>query len=272
MLAAFHANLTALSWIALIVGLFLVYNTVTISVVARRQEIGTLRALGLTRGKVLLLFLGEAAALAVRGHRAWAWRWRGCWPTRPYADLVHGAHVVYRRGLRAAGHEHRPRLDRRSRSACRCRCSPRRCRRSKPAACAPTAAMRGHDMLEMRTRLRPGMLVAAADPAGRRLRARAAAADRTPADVRLRIVVRDRHRRRVAGAGDHVRPRAPEPPDAAPPAWRRRAARARQPHLGDSAPVDFGGGVVGQPVDDGRDRGDDRQLPRHGRLLGRARR
>src|SRR5687767_1932335 len=67
MLAAFHANLTALSWIALIVGLFLVYNTITISVVARRQEIGTLRALGLTRRKVLLLFLGEAAALSAAG-------------------------------------------------------------------------------------------------------------------------------------------------------------------------------------------------------------
>src|SRR4029453_4934564 len=67
MLAAFHTNLTALSWIALIVGLFLVYNTVTISVVARREEIGTLRALGLSRNKVLLLFLGEAAALAVAG-------------------------------------------------------------------------------------------------------------------------------------------------------------------------------------------------------------
>src|SRR5688572_31284516 len=67
MLAAFHANLTALSWIALIVGLFLVYNTITISVVARRQEIGTLRALGLTRRKVLVLFLGEAAALAAAG-------------------------------------------------------------------------------------------------------------------------------------------------------------------------------------------------------------
>jgi len=67
MLAAFHTNLTALSWIALIVGLFLVYNTVTISVVARRQEIGTLRALGLSRNKVLLLFLGEATALATVG-------------------------------------------------------------------------------------------------------------------------------------------------------------------------------------------------------------
>ena len=67
MLAAFHTNLTALSWVALIVGLFLVYNTVTISVIARRAEIGTLRALGVTRGHVRALFLGEAAVLGIAG-------------------------------------------------------------------------------------------------------------------------------------------------------------------------------------------------------------
>ena len=67
MLAAFHTNLTAMSWVALIVGLFLVYNTVTISVIARRGEIGTLRALGVTRGQVLAMFLGEAAVLGVVG-------------------------------------------------------------------------------------------------------------------------------------------------------------------------------------------------------------
>ncbi len=67
MLAAFHLNLTALSWVALVVGLFLVYNTVTISVIARRDEIGTLRALGVTRRNVLGLFLGEAAALGLAG-------------------------------------------------------------------------------------------------------------------------------------------------------------------------------------------------------------
>jgi len=67
MLASFHTNLTALSWIALIVGLFLVYNTVTISVVARRSEIGALRALGVTRRQVLALFLGEALVLATAG-------------------------------------------------------------------------------------------------------------------------------------------------------------------------------------------------------------
>ena len=67
MLAAFHFNLTALSYIALIVGLFLVYNTVAVSVISRRTEIGTLRALGATRRLVLGFFLGEAAMLAAVG-------------------------------------------------------------------------------------------------------------------------------------------------------------------------------------------------------------
>ena len=67
MLAAFHFNLTALSWIALVVGLFLVYNTVAVSVISRRTEIGVLRALGATRRLVLGLFLGEAAVLAALG-------------------------------------------------------------------------------------------------------------------------------------------------------------------------------------------------------------
>ena len=67
MLEAFHFNLTALSYIALLVGLFLIYNTVSISVITRREEIGTLRALGVTRRAVLGLFLTEAAALAVIG-------------------------------------------------------------------------------------------------------------------------------------------------------------------------------------------------------------
>ncbi|MEO7190137.1 MAG: FtsX-like permease family protein [Vicinamibacterales bacterium] len=67
MLAAFHLNLTALSYIALIVGLFLVYNTISVSVLSRRAEIGTLRGLGITRAEVRALFLGEAAILAVVG-------------------------------------------------------------------------------------------------------------------------------------------------------------------------------------------------------------
>ncbi len=67
MLAAFHLNLTALSYVALLVGLFLVYNTVSVAVISRRQEIGILRALGVTRGRVRLLFLAEAGMLATAG-------------------------------------------------------------------------------------------------------------------------------------------------------------------------------------------------------------
>lgn len=70
MLAAFHLNLTALSYIALLVGLFLVYNTVSVAVLSRRGEIGTLRGLGVTRGRVRMLFLAEAAALATVGSAA----------------------------------------------------------------------------------------------------------------------------------------------------------------------------------------------------------
>ena len=67
MLRAFQFNLTALSLIALIVGLFLVYNTVAVSVITRRNEIGLLRTLGVTRRAVVALFLGEAGALAMLG-------------------------------------------------------------------------------------------------------------------------------------------------------------------------------------------------------------
>lgn len=67
MLAAFHLNLTALSYVALLVGLFLVYNTVSVAVLSRRDEIGTLRALGTTRAGIRRLFLGEAAVLSFVG-------------------------------------------------------------------------------------------------------------------------------------------------------------------------------------------------------------
>jgi putative ABC transport system permease protein len=67
MISAFQFNLTALSGVALLVGLFLIYNTVSMSVAARREEIGILRAAGAGKKTVLVLFLGEAALLAVVG-------------------------------------------------------------------------------------------------------------------------------------------------------------------------------------------------------------
>jgi putative ABC transport system permease protein len=60
LLSGFALNLTALSMISLLVGVFLIYNTVTASVVRRRSEVGILRALGASRAKVRWLFLGEA--------------------------------------------------------------------------------------------------------------------------------------------------------------------------------------------------------------------
>ncbi|HVG18243.1 MAG TPA: FtsX-like permease family protein [Blastocatellia bacterium] len=67
MIAAFHFNLNALGSIALLVGLFLIYNTVSISVITRREEVGTLRAVGVSRVMVLALFLGEALLFTVIG-------------------------------------------------------------------------------------------------------------------------------------------------------------------------------------------------------------
>ncbi|MFN2445834.1 MAG: ABC transporter permease [Vicinamibacterales bacterium] len=161
MLAAFHMNLTALSWIALIVGLFLVYNTVTISVISRRDEIGTLRALGVTRRQVLGLFLGEAAVFGVVGTVL------GLALARILADAaialtattvstlyvktaavppdIGWGHIVLAftigipLSLAAAAVPSR-----------------------EAATVPPTAAMRGSDQLELRYRLRPTLLLAPA--------------------------------------------------------------------------------------------------------------
>lgn len=67
MLAAFRWNLKLLSYIALVVGAFLIYNTISVSVVRRRAEIGIVRALGASRSTVLAAFIGEAASLGLIG-------------------------------------------------------------------------------------------------------------------------------------------------------------------------------------------------------------
>ena len=67
MLAGFHLNLTALSLVSLLVGAFLVYNTITASVVRRRGEIGILRSVGVSPGQVRWLFLGEALLYGLVG-------------------------------------------------------------------------------------------------------------------------------------------------------------------------------------------------------------
>src|SRR5580704_12978277 len=67
MLAAFRWNLRLLSYIALIVGAFLIYNTISVSVVRRRPGTGIVRALGASRNVILTAFLGEAAFFGLAG-------------------------------------------------------------------------------------------------------------------------------------------------------------------------------------------------------------
>lgn len=67
MTAAFRANLSALSMLALIVGLFLIYNSITFSVVQRRKLFGILRCLGVTRGEVFRLVVWEAVGIGLIG-------------------------------------------------------------------------------------------------------------------------------------------------------------------------------------------------------------
>lgn len=64
---AFETNLVALSLLALVVGMFLIYNTVTFSVVQRRGLLGTLRCMGVTRREIFVLVLSEALLLGLIG-------------------------------------------------------------------------------------------------------------------------------------------------------------------------------------------------------------
>jgi putative ABC transport system permease protein len=67
MTAAFRFNLTALSLLALLVGVFLIYNTMTFSVIQRRTLFGTLRSIGFTREQVFGMVLSEAAIVGTVG-------------------------------------------------------------------------------------------------------------------------------------------------------------------------------------------------------------
>lgn len=65
MSTAFMTNLTAMSLLALLVGLFLIFNSVNFSVLQRRALIGVLRALGLTRRQLMSIILVEAGILGL---------------------------------------------------------------------------------------------------------------------------------------------------------------------------------------------------------------
>ena len=63
--AQFQTILVTVSLIASVIGLFIVYNTMSLSVVQRAREIGTLRALGSRPGEILAVFTVEAAIVGL---------------------------------------------------------------------------------------------------------------------------------------------------------------------------------------------------------------
>ena len=64
---AFRTNLRAMSLLAMVCGMFLIYNTMTFSVVQRRSLIGALRSLGVTRAEIFRLVIGEAMIIGALG-------------------------------------------------------------------------------------------------------------------------------------------------------------------------------------------------------------
>ena len=67
MLSALRLNLGALSYLALFVSLFLIYNALLLAVLRRRPHLGVVRCLGATRREVLGAWLVEAGVIAVIG-------------------------------------------------------------------------------------------------------------------------------------------------------------------------------------------------------------
>ena len=83
---AFELNLTMLSALALLVGAFLIYNTMAFAVVRRRGLIGVMRVLGVTRAGIFALVLTEAlVVVTIAGGLGLA---VGIWLSRGLLQLV----------------------------------------------------------------------------------------------------------------------------------------------------------------------------------------
>ncbi len=67
LIKSFRYNLQFVSLIAILVGIFLLYNTIFIAVVKRRTEIGILRGLGASGKTIVLLFVIQGMILGVAG-------------------------------------------------------------------------------------------------------------------------------------------------------------------------------------------------------------
>jgi putative ABC transport system permease protein len=101
MTRAFRYNLTALSYIALVVGMILIYNTLNIAVTRRRTEIGALRTLGTDSQTIRRMFLIEATAFGVVG--AVIGVWLGALLANSAGALVSGTISMIYTGTPVAG-------------------------------------------------------------------------------------------------------------------------------------------------------------------------
>jgi putative ABC transport system permease protein len=67
LLGVYNLAIKVSSAFALLIGMFIIYNSFSIAVTQRRSEIGILRALGATRGQIRTLFLFESAVAGAIG-------------------------------------------------------------------------------------------------------------------------------------------------------------------------------------------------------------
>jgi putative ABC transport system permease protein len=67
MLRAFRVNLFALAGVALLVGMFLVYNTVLISILRRRRDVGVLKTVGTAPRQIFFAFVSEGLVFGIVG-------------------------------------------------------------------------------------------------------------------------------------------------------------------------------------------------------------
>ncbi|MEK6280165.1 MAG: FtsX-like permease family protein [Acidobacteriota bacterium] len=65
--SAMHLSLLIMSLLAVTVGVFIIFNSMSVSVNQRSKEIGVLRSIGVEAGRIQRMFLGEAVMMGVVG-------------------------------------------------------------------------------------------------------------------------------------------------------------------------------------------------------------